>query len=44
MDDWIEAVENGGDLRNCFPVKAVASQENAHLLRQRIDYIRSEFL
>ena len=44
MTDWIEAVEQHGDLDAVFPVAAEPTAANARLLRVRLDYLRQEFL
>lgn len=44
MDDWCEAVEQGSDLSEVYPVDVPATSENSELLRKRISFIRNEIL
>ena len=44
MRDWIKAVESASSLDKVYPVLAAPTQENATLLRKRIDFIETEFI
>ncbi len=43
MIDWADEVLAGGDLGECFPVRATASKDNARDLQSRIRTIRDLF-
>jgi hypothetical protein len=44
MDEWINEVLGSGNFADVFPVDAEQTPENAELLRQRLDVIRTEIL
>lgn len=44
MRDWIDAVQNDGDLKECFPVRVAPTLENAAELAQRLDFIEHRYI
>ena len=44
MDQWVDAVRNGGDLRQVFPVSAQPTTEHAEMLSSRIEVLRAEII
>jgi hypothetical protein len=44
MEDWVEAVLSGHELRKSFPVDAKPSQANALALRSRLAFLRQRVL
>jgi hypothetical protein len=44
VDEWIDAVTSRAPLTDVFPVAAEPSEENAHLLRKRVGFIRNEII
>lgn len=44
MDSWVEAVLEGGDLNEAFPVEAEPTAENAEALRRKLDFIRQHLI
>jgi len=44
MDEWVLAVRNRQPLAEVFPVNSAATEDNAHLLQTRIEFIRNKIL
>lgn len=44
MEDWIDALRSGGDMRRVFPVNASPSAEHADQLEKRIALLRKKIL
>lgn len=44
MEDWIENVENGNSVEDCFPINVSPTREHAAMLRDRTKLIREEIL
>jgi hypothetical protein len=44
MAAWVQAVQEGGDLDNVFPVDAPPTAENAALLQRRLEFIQRRIL
>lgn len=44
MREWINAVENDGDLKECFPIRVAPTRENAVELAQRLDFIEKRYI
>lgn len=44
MQDWVDAVRNGADLRDVFPVDAPAEEEYALLLEKRIKLLQRDII
>jgi hypothetical protein len=43
-EGWADQVLAGGDLSECYPVKAPPTRENAEMLKGRIGFIREELI
>jgi hypothetical protein len=44
MDDWADAVLEGGDLSKCYPVDTAPTREHAEMLKSRIKTIREDLI
>jgi hypothetical protein len=42
--DWAEAVLEGRDLRECYPIKAAPTREHAEMLMGRIEFMREKLI
>jgi len=42
MNDWVECVENGNSLDQCYPVEAPGTLENAKMLKTRLRIITDQ--
>jgi hypothetical protein len=43
-EDWAETVLTGGDLTQCYPIRAKPSREHAEMLFKRISFLREEII
>ena len=44
MSDWYENILNKRSISDCYPVSTAPTEENANLLKTRIEFIRRELL
>lgn len=44
MRGWIDVVQNGGDLEECFPVRVAPTSDNAAELARRLDFIEYKYI
>jgi len=44
MEEWVENVQTGKSVKDCIPVEAPATAENAEALHVRIEFLRTKVL
>ncbi len=44
MEEWVDCVNNGKSVDDCYPVNAPATKEYADMLQTRINIIKEDFL